>query len=262
MTNTNLDPLNQTFTLYDSNGDEFTARISDITRFVHDGVVQSIVLAVQIGAALAILLVLLILTKNDKRRLPVFILNTLALILTFVDQILYCLYYTGPWYNPYAYLSGDYTFVPQSSKSVSAAAEILAFFVEVCLEASLVLQVYVVCVTMQRSRKAMVMAVSSLVAILAIGFRFAQVVLNVKINIIEETLNPSVAWVAKARDITLAISICFFSIIFCMKLGWAMYQRRLLGMNQFGPMQVIFIGGTQTLIIPGMSEIVTIKSIH
>ena len=249
------DPFNQTFTLFDSAGDQFEIHFSDLNVYVYNGVTQSIVLASQIGAALAILLVLLILTKSEKRRLPVFVLNGLALLLIFIDGILHCLYYTGPWYNPYAYLSGDYTFVPQSAKATSAAAELLAFFVALCLESSLVLQVYVVCATLDRKKRAAVMVVSALVALLAIGFRLAQVVINIQINIVMEAPNLSYAWVAKARDITLTISICFFSAIFCLKLGWAMYQRRLLGLKQFGPMQIIFIGGTQTLIMPGRNNI-------
>ena len=257
-----LHPTTQTFTLYDSLGDKFTVSMQDVAIYVYNGVSQSIVLASQVGAALAVLIVLAMLTKAEKRRLPVFILNTLALLLTVIDQILYCLYYTGPWYNPYAYLSGDYSFVPHSSKAISAAAEILAFFVELCLESSLVLQVYVVCATLHRVKRAAVMMITAIVALLAIGFRLAQVILNVKINIIEEKPNLDIAWVAKARDITLTVSICFFSAIFCLKLGWAMRQRRLLGLQQFGPMQIIFIGGTQTLIIPGTSKLTTITITH
>jgi len=244
-------PFNQSFILFDSLGDQFEVHLSDLDVYVYNGITQCIVLASQIGASLAILLVLLILTKSEKRRLPVFVLNGLALLLTFIYSILRCLYYTGPWYSPYAYLSGDYTFVPRSAVATSATAEVFAFLIELCLESSLVLQVYVVCATLNRKKRALVMIVSGLVALLAIGFRLAQVILNIQVNIIMAAENLSYAWVAQARDITLTISICFFSVIFCLKLGWAMYQRRLLGLNQFGPMQVIFIGGTQTLILPG-----------
>ncbi|GAB7340402.1 hypothetical protein MBLNU457_6840t1 [Dothideomycetes sp. NU457] len=243
-------PFNQSFILFDSLGDQFEVHLSDLDVYVHNGITTSIVLASQIGASLAILLVLLILTKSEKRCLPVFLLNGLALLLTFIYSILRCLYYTGPWYSPYAYLSGDYTFVPRSAIATSVTTEIFAFLIELCLELSLVLQVHVVCATLERKKRALVMVVSALVALLAIGFRLAQVVLNIQINIIMAASNLAYAWVAQARDITLTISICFFSIIFCLKLGWAMYQRRLLGLKQFGPMQIIFIGGTQTLILP------------
>jgi pheromone alpha factor receptor len=89
------------------------------------------------------------------------------------------------------------------------------------------------------------------VAAVAMGFRIAQSVVSVMCNNRADEFCNSTTWLAKAKDISLTLSICFFSIIFCAKLGWSLRERRKLGMKQFGSMQIIFIGGFQTMFIPG-----------
>lgn len=161
-----------------------------------------------------------------------------------------CLYFTGPWYSPYVYLSGDYDVVPNSAKAVSVAPGVFACIVTIAIELSLVLQLKVVCVTLKPSQRLLITLGSMLVALIAIGFRIAQVTITSKCVLEAETCKEYL-WLFKAQPITTTISICFFSFCFCGKLGWSLSQRRKMGLTQFGPMQIIFIGGFQTLFVPG-----------
>lgn len=248
-----FNPFDQVFIVHDRLGEEVEVPLTDVASYVHDGIIQTIILGSQIGAALAVLTMLLILTKAEKRRLPVFWLNSFTLLFSVIATILLCLFYTNSWYTPYARFTDDYTFVSTSAKATSIAAAIFQLLVLIGLQISLVLQIHVVSVTLDRWKRLSLMAVSIAIALVAIAFRIAQIIDNITYNIIRFEYNYSSQWLIQARDITLAISICFFSFVFCAKLGYSLRQRKQLGMTQFGPMQIIFIGGAQTLIIPGTS---------
>jgi pheromone alpha factor receptor len=60
--------------------------------------------------------------------------------------------------------------------------------------------------------------------------------------------------VVLSAHITQAVAVWVYAVIFTWKLGVAIVQRRRMRMTQFGPMQIIFIMGCQTLIVPGMSS--------
>ena len=97
---------------------------------------------------------------------------------------------------------------------------------------------------------------SAAAVLTAVGIRFALVILNIRWNILAvdtstESQLATVQNLASAANIALMVNITFFSIIFCTKLAHAILQRRKMGMKQFGPMQIIFVMGCQTLVIPG-----------
>ncbi|KAF2151104.1 hypothetical protein K461DRAFT_269384 [Myriangium duriaei CBS 260.36] len=250
-----FNPLNQSFLLLISDGEEVPADLGYLNYWIRVGIQESIVSASQIGAALTILTVLLVLTKPDKRRSPVFLLNCLALFLVFTTQLTACLYWTSSWFHPYALLTLDYSHVTIAAKFDSIIGGILASALLITIEASLILQVHVVTITLPFLHRLILLLLSLLIALSAITLRIIQLVSNTLINILRMENNPGIIPIMKARDITLAASICFFSAVFCAKLGWSMRERRRLGVSQYGPMRVIFIGGTQTLVIPAIFAI-------
>lgn len=256
LTDGTLLPLNfvmdQQFTIFDRYNQSTNFTLTDLNIYREYALVNSIIFSSQLGACTAILVILLMLTKQEKRRTAVFALNSFALLFNIIGTLLECLYYTGPWYTPYAYLTNDYSLVSSSARSVSIAPGIFVIFVVSCLHASLVLQVSVVCVTFSSFQRLGINMASGLVASIAISFRIAQVAVNIKCNIESSEACGNNQWLANAMGITQTISICYFSAVFCGKLGWSLYQRRKMGLTQFGPMQIIFIGGAQTLVIPGM----------
>ena len=242
---------NQSFTIIDRHGQEAQFPLWYLDTLIVDAVVHGIIPGVQFGASLILFLVLLLLSKQDKRRSPVFIFNTAALFFNIIYAILQCCIVTSSWWDIYPVLVGDYGVVTPAAQRLTVAVSIFVTLVALCIEVSLVLQVHVVSVTMRTWQKLSVLAVSSFVAVVAMGFRIAQSVVSVRCNYKADSFCSSTTWLAKAKDISLTLSICFFSAIFCAKLGWSLRERRKLGMKQFGSMQIIFIGGFQTMFIPG-----------
>ena len=136
---------------------------------------------------------------------------------------------------------------------ISIAGDVLTLLLVACIEASLVIQVKAVCVTLRDRYKQPLLIVSVLIALAAIGVRFALTVQNARAIM---SLNNFVDGYSLAFS-SLAVvtsSIFVFSAVFVMKLGVALYERRKLGLRQWGPMQILLIMGGQTLIIPGKED--------
>jgi pheromone alpha factor receptor len=245
-----FDPFAQDVILYDSAGVNFTVPMQDILDWSSENIRNSINYATQIGASLIFLLVILVLTKREKRRSAVFILNALCLTLNTIRSILQCVYYNTHWNEFYAYFGGDYSHITGGDKGISIAAETLTLCLVIAIMISLSLQVHVACVTTPRVQRFWIMFLTTLIALLAIGFRFAVVVIR-NISIMQMTWFHEWQWLVSGMVITQVIAIFFFFVVFTIKLGYALQQRKKLGMRQFGPMQVIFIMGIQSMIIPG-----------
>lgn len=262
MANSSLtDPFTQTITLHLADGTPLDIPLLELDEFVLYNVRFCINFAAQIGASLVLLVILLLLTKPEKRRAPIFVTNVLSLALDFIRNILQCLYFTGPFNKIYAYFGQDYSQVTSKDYATSIAATVTALLLLICVEFSLLLQIRVVCCTLPKLHRRIIYATSILVATLAVAFRFALCVENSK-TILSLSYEGHTEWLEDASNITTSISICWFCAAFVTKLGFALRQRRKLGLDRFGPMQIIFIMGCQTLIIPGKSIPPFLKTEH
>lgn len=246
-----FDPFNQSFTLLLSDGSPFNLSVPDLDDFILYNVQICINYGAQLGGSLVLLIALLLLTKPDKRLSPIFILNSISLTLNFIRNVLQCLYFTSPFSEVYAYFGQDYSRVSRSAYATSVAATMVTFVLLASIEVSLILQVRVVCVTLRKLHREAIFMLSNLIALLAVGFRFALSVENAR-YIISLNYLTQLQWLESAANITATISICWFCAVFVIKLASALIERRTLGLSRFGPMQIVFIMGCQTLIIPGM----------
>jgi pheromone alpha factor receptor len=243
------DPFKQSFTLLLPNGEPFPVPIPALDTFAYYNTRISAAFGSQLGGSLLLLVVLAIVTGREKRRSPIFVTNMVSLVLNTLRCFLQILYFSGPWSEVYAVFAGDYSRVPASSYANSIAAEVVALLLLVAVEVSLVMQAHVVCATARDVYRYIISFASAVIALTAIGLRFALVVVDVKSTLTASS--PPWHWLASGSNIMTTISICFFCAVFVMKLGFAVLQRRKLGLKQFGPMQVVFIMGCQTLIVPG-----------
>lgn len=233
-----------------SDGTLFNVTIPDLDQFMLYNVQICINYAAQLGASLILLIMLAIVTKPDKRRTPIFALNSLSLALNFIRMLLQCLYFTGPFSEVYAVFAGDFSQVHGSAFASSVAATIFTFLLLVCVEASLLFQTHVVCMTLSKLYRRVFLVISASIVSVAIGFRLAVCIVNIK-SILELTYLDSLQWLTSATNIATTLSICWFCAIFVTKLGMTIHSRRKMGIRSFGPMQIIFITGCQTLFIPG-----------
>ncbi|KAL8763421.1 MAG: hypothetical protein Q9194_007352 [Teloschistes cf. exilis] len=249
-----FDPFSQSFTLLTPNGPPINITIPELDEFILYSVQISINYAAQLGASLLFLVVLLLLTKSEKKKSPVFIINSVALLLNLLRTLLQCLYFTGPFSETYAYFSLDYSRVSTSDYANQVAITVLTLLLLICAELSLLLQVHVVCITLRQIFQRLIFALSIIIAGLAVSFRLTFCIENAKCILALKSLFP-LEWLASATNIVTSISICWFCAVFVIKLGFALNQRKKLGMGTFGPMRIIFIMGCQTLIIPAIFSI-------
>jgi pheromone alpha factor receptor len=249
-----MDPFSQTFTLVNGNGQSFHISMADVTSLNYDNVQMALIYGVQIGLSVLMFITLLLLTRPGKRQSPIFVLNVLALVLNTIRASLLATYLTSNWDNLYSIFAADYSRITKLDVANSVAVSVIKFTEVIVIEVSMVLQVHVVLSTASRVQRFWLLVLSGTVGMMAVALQLATTVVNSialqGYNTSNGVIPSDQARVASAANISLTISVCFFMAIFVSKLGYALKQRRTLGLDRFGPMQVIFIMGLQTMIIP------------
>ncbi|OQE38338.1 hypothetical protein PENCOP_c008G03121 [Penicillium coprophilum] len=250
-----FDPFTQNVTFRHRNGAPFDVSVEALDVFVMYNVRVCINYGCQFGASFTLLIILLLMTQSDKRRSAVFIMNGLALFFNSSRLLFQLIHFSTSFEQVYPYVSGDYSSVPWTAYAVSIVAVVLTTLVIICIEVSLVIQVNVVCSTLRRRYRHPLLVFSILVALVPIGIRSAWMIVNCNAIV---TLNymSEIWWIESATNISVTVSICFFCIIFVTKLGFAIKQRRRLGVREFGPMKVIFVMGCQTMVVPAIFSVI------
>ena len=249
-TPTAFDAWTQPITLYYPNGSNFTTSMDAINIYRLYSTRLAISYGTQIGASIILLLVLLLLTRSEKRKSSIFILNSLCLVGNSLRCIFSCCFLTGNLLHPYAQLSGDTSRATTRDLAVSVTSNTLSLIVNMLVMGSLSLQVWVVCVTTSRLQRILIMSTTTAIALVSIGYKFAFMIVSNRATV-QLTSLPDNDRIGASSYITQAAAILFYSCVFTWKLGYAIVQRRRLKMLQFGPMQIVFIMGCQTMIIPG-----------
>lgn len=249
-----FDPYTQNLTFHEADGTPFFVPVVVLDDFYQYCIQICINYGAQFGASVIIFIVLLLLTRPEKRASSVFFLNGSALLLNMARLLCNMIYFTTGFVKAYQFFSGDHSRASTSAYANSILGVVFTSLLLICIEASLVLQVQVVCANLQRRYRTMVLCVSILVALIPISFRLVYMVGNCK-TIAKADTPQSLVWLESAASIVTTISVCFFCAIFITKLGVAIHQRRRLGVRDFGPMKVIFVVGCQTMIIPAMLSI-------
>jgi pheromone alpha factor receptor len=225
--------------------------MDQITNYVIDRTVWGINVGAGIGASWLMLVAVVLLTKADKRRVPIFIFNVLALLINSIRGILHGIYISGPFQNLYALLTNDWIHITASNKAVSIADATLGLCVLIVIECSLLTQIWVVLATASRLQRTCIMAICAVVGLAAVSVEFAAVVINCQFIMALKSVNtPAFNNLILTDYIMCTVSVSFFCLIFLVKLGNAVLQRRRLGFKSFGPMQIIFIMAAQTMLIP------------
>ncbi|EEH07026.1 mating-type alpha-pheromone receptor PreB [Histoplasma capsulatum G186AR] len=250
-----FDPFDQNVVFHKADGTPFNVSIHDLDEFVQYGIRVCINYAAQLGATVIAIVMLALLTQSDKRRTPVFFLNTSALTMNFARLLCMTIYFTTGFNSTYAFFSLDYSRVPGSAYADSILGIAFATILVICMEMSLVIQTQVVCATLSEIQRRLLLVVSILIALLAIGFRMGLMVENCIAIMNASNFRPFI-WLQSASNIAITISTCFFSAVFVTKLGYALVTRRRLGMTRFGAMQVMFIMSFQTMVIPAIFSII------
>lgn len=250
-----FDPYEQPITIFYRNGSNVTVPLSYIDEFVTYNVRICINYGSQLGASIVLFVILLLLTQREKRGSSVFLINALALIFNIIRLIFQTVHFDTGFEKIYPYFTFDYSSVEPGAYAVSIISTIFTTLLVICIQLSLMLQTHVVCSTLRRQYRVALVGLSCMVALVPIGFRCGWMVMNC-IYIMNAAYMEDIWWLESAANITITISICFFCAVFVTKLGFAIRQRKRLGVREFGPMKVIFICGCQTLVIPAIFSII------
>ena len=254
-TNASFDPWTQQFTIILPDGvTPLIANMADIATIQQAAVNTSIAQGTQIGAAVMLLVTLLLITKGEKMRSAVFLLNASSLFFVIIRGIIALSVTTGPLYDFYRYETGDYVDMG-NTKALSVAADVMSFLLTIAIQLSLLMQVRIVCCNLETWKSRIINSVNIFAVFTAIAIRAALMVVDIDWNIVHlasetRTQFETFGRLASAANITLVVSIAISAIIFCAKLGFAIEARRSMGMTQFGPMQIIFVMGCQTMCTP------------
>ncbi|KAJ5884766.1 Fungal pheromone mating factor STE2 GPCR [Penicillium taxi] len=246
-----FDPFTQNVTFQNAQSEPFVVSVDQLDSFVQYNVRICINYGCQLGASIVLFVILLLLTRREKRTSAVFILNVLALLFNIIRLLFQVIHFTTEFENVYPYFSYDYSSVPPSAYGISIAGVIFETFLVICIMISLVLQVHVVCMTLRRRYRHPILALSILMALVPIGVRIGWTVENIIFIVTLDSMR--VIWAFESGlNIAITTSVCYFCTVFVTKLGIAIRQRRHLGVHDFGPMKVIFACGCQTLTIPAL----------
>ncbi|KAE8376769.1 fungal pheromone mating factor STE2 GPCR-domain-containing protein [Aspergillus bertholletiae] len=252
--NPEFDPYSQNLTFHAADGAPFQVPVVTLDDFYQYCIQICINYGAQFGASVIVFVILLLLTRPDKRASSVFFLNGGALLLNTGRLLCHMIYFTTDFVKAYQYFSGDHARTPASAYANSILGVVFTTLLLVCIETSLVLQVQVVCANLRHRYRTVLLCTSILTALVPAGLRLGYMVENCK-TILQADTPLSLVWLESATNIAITISICFFCGIFITKLGFAIHQRRMLGVRDFGPMKVIFVMGCQTLFIPALLSI-------
>jgi len=260
--NNTFDPYSQHFTLLAPDGQtQVTGKMANILALQANATVQGIIYGIQTGLSALLLFTLLLMTKSDKRRSAVFLLNVAALLLVLMRNIVNCVELVSIFYNFYNW---ELHWYPAGSAlrhamGASITAEILSLLTDAVIYASLVLQVYIVCCTLHRYQQLLILFGGTFIAVVSVSVRMTLAVMNIKWFVLG--IDKSQVWqlevfvhLASANNIITVVSIAIYSLVFVVKLAFAIRLRRKLHMKQFGPMQIIFVMGCQTLAVPRKSR--------
>ncbi|PBP19093.1 mating-type alpha-pheromone receptor PreB [Diplocarpon rosae] len=203
----------------------------------------------QLGACFVMFVVTAILSKETKRRTPVYILNLLSLALGFLRALLLALYTTSSWVEFYDYFAFDFADISSSAYATSIAGAVIPLLMTVTVNTSLFLQAHTVCKVMERKYLLVISCFSGLIFMLAVGFRFAQTITN-SVAIMSAGNYFYQAWITTGCLATETISIWYYSIIFTGKLLWTVHARKNLGFQKWSYIQILAAMGGCTMIIP------------
>jgi pheromone alpha factor receptor len=210
-----------------------------------------VVAGLAIGMTSVVMIIMLLLSRPEKRRTPVFILNLLALVTMFIRMFTVAIAWNGPIQSMSVIFLGTEILVSDTALAANYVYDFVTIIWYFVILASMIFQVRVVfAAETAKSRN----TVTAGLGVLAFSVWATQVVIQVT-GFIEEVNKTAdyPTWyypLENASHILWAITIGLSSLIFVLKLLYLIHKRHQMGFKTFGPLQIVTIMGAQCLIIP------------
>ncbi|KJR84750.1 pheromone alpha factor receptor [Sporothrix schenckii 1099-18] len=245
-----FDPFNQTFYLTGPDNTTVPVSVPQVDYIWHYIIGTSINYGSQIGACLLMLLVMLTLTSKSRFSRAATLINVASLLIGVIRCVLLAVYFTSSLTEFYALFVGDYSQVRRSDLCVSAVATFFSLPQLVLIEAALFLQAYSMIKMWPSLWRAVVLAMSVVVAVCAIGFKFASVVMRMRSTL---TLDDSLDfWLVEVDLAFTATTIFWFCFIFIIRLVIHMWEYRsiLPPMGSVSAMEVLVMTNGVLMLVP------------
>ncbi|KAK3899113.1 fungal pheromone mating factor STE2 GPCR-domain-containing protein [Staphylotrichum tortipilum] len=212
-----------------------------------------ILYAVQIGACIMMLAVVLGMTPRHRfRRVPT-ILSLAGLLINAVRMLLLAVYFTTPASSLYLVLARDPRILPQYAINISATATVLSIPVTVIILASLFFQAWSMMRLWPGMYKVPTTVVSVALVVATLAFNITTTIIQA-LGVLDLTREPVDNWIGIRQTylVLLTTSICWFCFLFNIRLVMHMYSNRTILPNLKGlkAMDVLVITNGILMFVP------------
>jgi pheromone alpha factor receptor len=206
----------------------------------------------QLGACIATLLVMLVLTPPAKLRRSSSVLHLLGLLIIIIRMALTFTYFRSPFSHFYEFWAKDFSRVAPGVFHTSVTANTLSLLLTMIMQAALMNQAWTMVSFWPTMAKYAACVLSIIIVLLAIGARLAFTIVQ---NGAILALQPPVHfyWGIHWNVIMNAISIFWFCAIFNIKLVMHLITNRgiLPSRPMFTPMEVLIMTNGTLMVVPG-----------
>lgn len=210
----------------------------------------------QIGASLLMLLVTLTLTSKSRFSRAATLINIAGLFISVIRCVLLALYFTSSYIEFYALFTGDHTYLRDNDTRISAVATFFSLPQLILIEASLFLQAYSMIKLWPSVWRAVVLVLSTLIAVCAIGFKIAAVTERMR-SILGYYSAYASLWLYQVDLAFTATTIFWFCFVFIIRLVIHMWEYRsiLPPMGGVSAMEVLVMANGILMLVPGKSTL-------
>ena len=247
-----FDPRNQTFFLQGPDGMSIPVWVPNVDEVFHQAVSTAINYSTQIGACFIMLLVTLTMTSKSRFSRASTLINIANLGIGTIRCTLLALYFTSTYLEFYTFFGGDYSLVKVTDTQTSAVATFFSLPQLILIEAALFLQAYSMIQLWPSVWRAVVVALSVLVATCAIGFKCASVALRMRASF-GFYISYAALWVYQVDLAFTATTIFWFCFVFIIRLVIHMWEYRsvLPPMGGVSAMEVLIMTNGILMLVPG-----------
>lgn len=211
-------------------------------------------------AGVSALVSIILFLMADRRNTPVYIFNQVSLIFFFIQSTLFLVTAFSPFGLISTVFTSSYASVTATNINISVACSVFQLLFVITIQCSLFFQGRIVFPKQSRSRllATLVLGTISLGTIIIYSLYIAQSC-SLAVNPVGEPLFPGRFGkkLPSISQIMFASSITVCMLIFVGKLVIAIRTRWVLGLKQFGPLQIICIMGAQSMIIPAVLTVIS-----
>lgn len=245
------DLLNQNLTIITINGPS-EVPFSAIDAYYKYKILLATFFGIRVSSCAVIAVMLLLIIKERTR--PIYICNLVSLFLLFMQSALYLQYLSTSYSQISTNFTGSFASVSQNDINISVVDSVCQFMLVTSIQFSLFFQVRTVFPERTVYRK-IAAGVTGAVAIICIVFNFLFIItrcasaVNPNKTIFNSNSRFSLV-LPSISQYTLLASIVIACMVLVGKLLFAIRVRKILGCRQFGPLEIITIMSTQSMIIP------------